>query len=53
MQSQNGDSDRGLGGEVTAEEVSGGSVNDTSNKATQTENEGSSVNTGEPFQLAR
>ncbi|XP_050760136.1 dynein axonemal assembly factor 1 [Gymnogyps californianus] len=45
MQSQNGDSDRGLGGEVTAEEVSGGSVNDTSNKATQTENEGNSVNT--------
>ncbi|XP_075366649.1 dynein axonemal assembly factor 1 isoform X2 [Mycteria americana] len=45
MQSQNGDSDKGLGGEVTAQEVSGESVNDTRNEATQTENEGNSVNT--------
>ncbi|NXQ86687.1 DAAF1 factor, partial [Nyctibius grandis] len=45
MQSQNGDSDKGLGGEVSAQEVSGESVNDPSNTATQTENEGSSVNT--------
>ncbi|KAM6064618.1 dynein axonemal assembly factor 1 isoform 3-T3 [Theristicus caerulescens] len=45
MQSQNGDSDKGLGGEVTAQEVSGEPVNDTRNEATQTENEGNSVNT--------
>ncbi|NXF29225.1 DAAF1 factor, partial [Nyctibius bracteatus] len=45
MQSQNGDLDRGLGGEVTAQEVSGESVNDPGNKATQTENDGSSLNT--------
>ncbi|XP_074014241.1 dynein axonemal assembly factor 1 [Numenius arquata] len=45
MQSQNGDLDKDLGGEVTAQEVSGESVNDTGNKATQTENEGNSINT--------
>ncbi|XP_063190311.1 dynein axonemal assembly factor 1 [Chroicocephalus ridibundus] len=45
MQPQNGDPGKGLGGEVTVQEVSGESVNDTSNKATQTQNEGSSVNT--------
>ncbi|KAM6251133.1 dynein axonemal assembly factor 1 isoform 3-T3 [Spheniscus humboldti] len=45
MQSQKGDSDKGLGGEVTAQEVSGQSVNDTRNEATRTENEGNSVNT--------
>ncbi|NXK99943.1 DAAF1 factor, partial [Mesembrinibis cayennensis] len=45
MQSQNGYSDKGLGGEVTAQEVSGEPVNDTGNEATQTENEGNSVNT--------
>ncbi|KAF1575807.1 Dynein assembly factor 1, axonemal, partial [Eudyptes moseleyi] len=44
MQSQKGDSDKGLGGEVTAQEVSGESVNDTRNEATRTENEGNSVN---------
>lgn len=52
MQSQNRDSGKGLGGEVTAQEVSEESVDDTNNKATQTENKGNSVNTGEPFQLA-
>ncbi|XP_076205482.1 dynein axonemal assembly factor 1 isoform X1 [Aptenodytes patagonicus] len=45
MQSQKGDSDKGLGGEVTAQEVSGESVNDTRNEATRTENEGNSVDT--------
>ncbi|PKU43896.1 dynein assembly factor axonemal [Limosa lapponica baueri] len=39
MQSQNGELDKDLAGKVTAQEVSGKSVNDTSNKATQTENE--------------
>ncbi|XP_075622084.1 dynein axonemal assembly factor 1 isoform X2 [Balearica regulorum gibbericeps] len=41
MQSQNGDLDKGL----AAQEVSGESVNDTRNEATQTENEGNSVST--------
>ncbi|XP_059681023.1 dynein axonemal assembly factor 1 [Gavia stellata] len=45
MESQNGDPDKGLGGEVTAQEASGESVNDTRNEATQTENEDNSVNT--------
>ncbi|NXP15857.1 DAAF1 factor, partial [Thinocorus orbignyianus] len=45
MQSQNRDLDKGRAGEVTAQEVSGESVNDTGNKATQTENKGNSVNT--------
>uniref|UniRef100_A0A8C3KK05 Dynein axonemal assembly factor 1 n=1 Tax=Calidris pygmaea TaxID=425635 RepID=A0A8C3KK05_9CHAR len=39
MQSQNGDFEKDLGGEVTAQEVSEDSVSDTGNKATQTENE--------------
>ncbi|KAM6057709.1 dynein axonemal assembly factor 1 isoform 1-T1 [Chlamydotis macqueenii] len=43
MQSQNGDSDKGLAGEVTAQEVSGEAVNDSRNEAAQTENEGNSV----------
>ncbi|XP_009576605.1 PREDICTED: dynein assembly factor 1, axonemal [Fulmarus glacialis] len=51
MQSQNGDSDKGLGGEVTAQEVLGESVNDTRNEATQTENEGNSVNTVSGIQV--
>lgn len=51
MQSQNGDWDKGLGGEVTAQEVSGESVNDTRNEATQTENEGNSVNTVSGIQV--
>ncbi|NXK24463.1 DAAF1 factor, partial [Arenaria interpres] len=45
MQSQKGDLDKDLGGEVTAQEVSEDSVSDTGNKATQTENEGNSINT--------
>ncbi|NXT02673.1 DAAF1 factor, partial [Jacana jacana] len=45
MQSQNGDLDKGLVGEVTAQGVSGEYANDTGNKATQTENEGNSINT--------
>ncbi|NWW52610.1 DAAF1 factor, partial [Pedionomus torquatus] len=45
MQSQNGDLDKGLAGEVTAQEASEESANDTGSKATQTENEGNSVNT--------
>lgn len=52
MQSQFGDSDKGHGGEVTVQELSGESLNDTNNEATHTENEGSSVSTGEPVQLA-
>ncbi|XP_075622082.1 dynein axonemal assembly factor 1 isoform X1 [Balearica regulorum gibbericeps] len=49
MQSQNGDLDKGL----AAQEVSGESVNDTRNEATQTENEGNSVSTvyGQQVQL--
>ncbi|XP_010158858.1 PREDICTED: dynein assembly factor 1, axonemal [Eurypyga helias] len=45
MQSQNVDLDKDLGGEVTAQEVSGESVNDTSSKVTPTENEANSGNT--------
>ncbi|XP_062465175.1 dynein axonemal assembly factor 1 isoform X3 [Pezoporus occidentalis] len=45
MQSQFGDSDKGHGREVTAQELSGESLNDTNNEATHTENEGSSVHT--------
>ncbi|KAM9269041.1 dynein axonemal assembly factor 1 [Cariama cristata] len=45
MQSQAGDLDKGLGREVTAQEGSGESLNDTRNEATQTENEGNSVHT--------
>ncbi|NXD77807.1 DAAF1 factor, partial [Halcyon senegalensis] len=44
MQSQNEDSDKGVGGEVTAQEVSGESLNDTRNEATPAENEGKSGN---------
>ncbi|KAM9288768.1 dynein axonemal assembly factor 1 [Morus bassanus] len=51
MQSQNGDSDKGLGGEVTMQEVSGESVNDSRNEATQTEDEGNSVNTVSGIQV--
>ncbi|NXR01863.1 DAAF1 factor, partial [Sagittarius serpentarius] len=45
MQSQIGDSDKGLGGEVAAQEASGESLNNNRNEATQTESEGNSVNT--------
>ncbi|XP_064315370.1 dynein axonemal assembly factor 1 isoform X1 [Phalacrocorax carbo] len=45
MQSQNGDLDKGLGGEVTVQEVSEEPVNNSRNEATQTENEGNCVNT--------
>ncbi|KAM9508840.1 dynein axonemal assembly factor 1 isoform 5-T5 [Guaruba guarouba] len=45
MQSQFGDTDKGHGGEVTAQELAGESLKDTNNEATHTENEGSSVNT--------
>lgn len=48
MESQIGDSDKGLGGEVLVQEGSEESVNDT-----QAENEGNSVHAGEPVQLAR
>ncbi|NXH71313.1 DAAF1 factor, partial [Hydrobates tethys] len=51
MQSQNGDSDKGLGGEVIAQEVSGESVNDTRNEGTQTESGGNSVNTVSGIQV--
>ncbi|KAM6381043.1 dynein axonemal assembly factor 1 [Pluvialis apricaria] len=51
MQSQSGDPDKDLGGEVTAQEVSEESVNDTSNKATQAENKGNSVNTAYGLQV--
>ncbi|XP_030368168.1 dynein assembly factor 1, axonemal isoform X2 [Strigops habroptila] len=44
MQSQFGDSDKGHGGEMTLQELSGESLNDTSNEATHTEKEGNSVN---------
>ncbi|NWS72365.1 DAAF1 factor, partial [Crotophaga sulcirostris] len=45
MQSQNGDSDRGLREEVTTQEVSAEAVNDTRNEAIHTESEGNSADT--------
>ncbi|NXI70613.1 DAAF1 factor, partial [Anseranas semipalmata] len=50
MQSQNGDSDKGLGGEVIAQGVSGESLNNTGNEATHTENEENSVDTASGLQ---
>lgn len=48
MESQIGDSEKGLGGEVLVQEGSEESVNDI-----RAENEANSVNAGEPLQLAR
>ncbi|NXK48270.1 DAAF1 factor, partial [Chauna torquata] len=44
MQSQNGDSDKGLGGEGIAHGMLGESLDDTGNEATRTDNEENSVN---------
>lgn len=52
MQSRIGDWDKGLGREVAPQEASGESLNDNRNEDAQTENEGNSVNKGEPIQLA-